>query len=162
MQDDRQFPKLIAFDLEYKSPISFYLDVPEILYALQELSISVALCSRTSAVDLAHDTISKLLLPPPKAQPDSPARPAIAFFDQREIYPGSKTRHFNQLHANTGIAYQDMLFFDDEYRNKEVEELGVTFILVERGMDHATFKRGVDEWRRRHPPEEGVSAKSIE
>lgn len=38
--------------------------------------------------------------------------------------PGSKLRHFKSIHKKTGIAYADMLFFDDESRNKEVEQLG--------------------------------------
>ncbi len=32
-----------------------------------------------------------------------------------------------------------------------VSRLGVTFILVKRGMNNATFKRGLEEWRRQHP-----------
>jgi magnesium-dependent phosphatase 1 len=52
--------------------------------------------------------------------------PAIHFFDHLEIYPGSKIAHFKQLHKITGIPYSEMLFFDDESRNKEVErELGM-------------------------------------
>ncbi|KAE9390948.1 hypothetical protein BT96DRAFT_1001786 [Gymnopus androsaceus JB14] len=45
------------------------------------------------------------------------------------------------------------LFFDDEYRNKEVEALGVTFCLAQNGMDDQTFEKGLAEWRKRHPVE---------
>lgn len=45
------------------------------------------------------------------------------------------------------------LFFDDERRNIEVESLGVTFCLVQKGMDDRTFERGLAEWRKRHPTE---------
>ena len=31
----------------------------------------------------------------------------------KEIYSSSKTKHFAALHAQTGVAYEDMLFFDD-------------------------------------------------
>lgn len=31
----------------------------------------------------------------------------------REIYPDNKGRHFKALHKASGIAYEDMLFFDD-------------------------------------------------
>ena len=78
-----------------------------------------------------------------------------------EIYPGSKLRHFREIHRRTGIPYEQMvsqhsvsislirtltvfppyinpmtvltpqLFFDDEHRNFEVESLGVTMCLVE-------------------------------
>ncbi|TFY83480.1 hypothetical protein EWM64_g533 [Hericium alpestre] len=78
---------------------------------------------------------------------------AIEFFDHMEIYPGSKTKHFKELHKKTGIPYSEMLFFDDERRNKEVEALGVTFVLVRKGLDAGTFEHGLGEWRRRHPEE---------
>jgi len=119
---------------------------------LKKLPLIIAACSRTSAIELAHQVLSSLHVPPSTTNPDDVTRTATSFFDQKEIYPGSKTQHFNQLHTKTGIAYEDMLFFDDESRNKEVEKLGVTFILVQQGMNNAAFNRGLEEWRRRHPP----------
>lgn len=54
------------------------------------------------------------------------------------------------MEKTTGIKHVDMLFFDDEYRNREVEKLGVTFILIGRdGVTRSVFERGVEEWRRR-------------
>ncbi|OJT02616.1 Magnesium-dependent phosphatase 1 [Trametes pubescens] len=70
-----------------------------------------------------------------------------------EIYPGSKIKHFKQLHKKTGIPYSEMLFFDDEHRNKEVESLGVTFCLVKSGVNDRAFESGLVEWRKRHPVE---------
>ena len=37
---------------------------------------------------------------------------------------GSKITHFEKLHQKTGIPYEEMLFFDDERRNSETEQLG--------------------------------------
>jgi len=74
---------------------------------------------------------------------------AITFFQTFEIYPGSKLRHFRSIHKKTGIPYEEMLFFDDEHRNKEVEQLGVTMQLVTKGVDRATFNKGLVEWRKR-------------
>lgn len=31
----------------------------------------------------------------------------------REIYPENKSKHFKKLHKDSGVAYRDMLFFDD-------------------------------------------------
>lgn len=31
----------------------------------------------------------------------------------REIYPDNKAKHFKSLHEASGVAYGDMLFFDD-------------------------------------------------
>ena len=42
-----------------------------------------------------------------------------------------------------------MLFFDDEVRNREVSQLGVTFVLVKRGMTERLFEHGLDKWRER-------------
>jgi magnesium-dependent phosphatase 1 len=63
---------------------------------------------------------------------------------------GSKLKHFEDLKKRTGIGHDDMLFFDDEARNAEVESLGVTFVLIgSDGVTHGAFDKGVEEWRRR-------------
>ena len=57
------------------------------------------------------------------------------FITHFEIYPGSKVAHFESLHQKTKIAYEDMVFFDDEFRNiEEVGHLGVKTVLVENGF----------------------------
>lgn len=50
--------------------------------------------------------------------------------DYFEIYPGSKLRHFASLAEKTGISCHEMVFFDDEQRNREVTKLGVHFFKV--------------------------------
>lgn len=47
------------------------------------------------------------------------------------------------------MGYEDMLFFDDEARNRNVEALGVVMLLVENGVSAAEVDEGVREWRRR-------------
>ncbi|KAH9895664.1 magnesium-dependent phosphatase-1 [Cubamyces lactineus] len=177
-----RLPKLVAFDLDYtlwdlwidthvyppirrvgnavnelrdrhEQKISFYRDIPEILHRLREADVTIAACSRTHAPDLARQALRLLLVPPPAGHKRETPTPAIEFFDQLEIYPGSKIRHFKELHKKTGLPYSEMLFFDDEHRNKEVESLGVTFCLVPNGVDDRTFERGLSEWRKRHPVE---------
>ncbi|KAI0804798.1 magnesium-dependent phosphatase-1 [Irpex lacteus] len=175
-----RLPKLVAFDLDYTlwdlwidthvtpplkrvgvnsvwdkhgEQIEFYRDVPEILHRLREAGVIIAACSRTSAPKLARQALSLLLVPPQVGDKESPPKPAIEFFDQLEIYPGSKLTHFKKLHEKTGLPYSEMLFFDDERRNKEVESLGVTFCLVQHGTDDRTFEHGLAEWRRRHAKE---------
>ena len=59
-------------------------------------------------------------------------------------------KHFRELEKTTGIDYKDMLFFDDEARNAEVESLGVTFMLIgSDGVTKRVFEEGVEEWRKR-------------
>lgn len=75
---------------------------------------------------------------------------ALEYFDYIQIFPGTKTSHFSRIQQASGIAYDEMLFFDDEARNRNVQsELGVTFCLVRDGMTREEVDRGVWEWRRR-------------
>ncbi|CAM9337690.1 unnamed protein product [Laminaria digitata] len=43
----------------------------------------------------------------------SPGVTAGDVIKYREIYPDNKGKHFKRLHKASGIAYKDMLFFDD-------------------------------------------------
>ena len=43
-----------------------------------------------------------------------------------------------------------MLFFDDESRNRNAEELGVVMCLVRDGVTRAEVDRGVESWRKRN------------
>ncbi|RDB21708.1 putative magnesium-dependent phosphatase P8B7.31 [Hypsizygus marmoreus] len=133
---------------KYKYPIKFYHEVPQILHRLRASEVTIAACSRTDAPRLARQALG-LLLVPSNTHQDDPL-PAVNFFHHLEIYPGSKLAHFKKLHEKTGIPYSDMLFFDDEHRNSEVEKLGVTFVLVPRGVNHAAFEKGLAKWRKRH------------
>ncbi len=81
---------------------------------------------------------------------DDRPRRALDFFDAGlEIYPGSKVRHLEALHRRTGIPYDQMLFFDDESRNRDTEALGVTMWLVRDGLTWDEVVGGIREWRRR-------------
>jgi len=75
---------------------------------------------------------------------------AIDYFDHLQIYPGNKTTHFERIHRDSGIEYEDMLFFDDESRNKNVEVLGVTMQLVRDGVTRNEVDAGVRSWRKRN------------
>ncbi|KAJ1331705.1 magnesium-dependent phosphatase 1 [Microdochium nivale] len=77
-------------------------------------------------------------------------RKAIDFFDAGlEIYPSCKIRHFEALHKRTQIPHADVLFFDDESRNRDTETLGLTMWLVRDGVTWAEVVKGIQEWRRR-------------
>ncbi|EXJ55051.1 magnesium-dependent phosphatase-1, partial [Cladophialophora psammophila CBS 110553] len=148
---------------------SFYSEVPHILAAAREKGIVMSLASRTHAPDLARDMLKGLHVPAPtqyesKETRESKLSRAIDLFTHPQIYPGSKTTHFRRLqtqlsndvgghgHGQGGrtIPFEEMLFFDDEGRNRNVEtELGVTFYLVPDGVDREEVDRGVWEWRRR-------------
>ena len=77
-------------------------------------------------------------------------KPALDFFDQLQIFPESKITHFTRIHKDTGIPYEEMLFFDDESRNKNVESLGVIMWLVRDGVTWRELEEGVKSWRKRN------------
>ncbi|KAF7329152.1 hypothetical protein MKEN_00175800 [Mycena kentingensis (nom. inval.)] len=172
----QRLPKLIAFDLDYTlwdmwidthvtpplrrakhgtdvvdrhgTRIEFYPDVGDIIRRLRREGVVVAACSRTHAAQLARQALSLIRIPP-TPETDEEEQAAVELFDNLQIYPGSKIPHFKALHAATGIAYEEMLFFDDERRNREVETLGVTFHLTPQGVDNAIFEAGVKAWNAR-------------
>eukprot|EP01111_Echinosteliopsis_oligospora_P016365 TRINITY_DN6772_c0_g1_i1.p1 TRINITY_DN6772_c0_g1~~TRINITY_DN6772_c0_g1_i1.p1 ORF type:complete len:217 (-),score=38.33 TRINITY_DN6772_c0_g1_i1:111-761(-) len=144
------------------SSFSFYDEVPGILYSARQKGISMGLASRTCAPDLAGIMLKSVVaLPPCTTDEDNQEKQPVKawdFFTYREIYPGCKITHFNSIYTATKkkesdghqVAYEDMIFFDDEERNRDVEEEhGVTFVLVEDGLTRAEVDRGVREWRRR-------------
>ena len=132
----------------HKESWSFYSDIPSLLYQLRSKGIKIAAASRTHAPDLAREVLSLLHLDP--AHTGGKKTRAIEYFDEFEVYPGSKMTHFKSLHRKTGLPYEDMLFFDDESRNMEVDrELGVLMVLVPKGVSLSVFDRGVLAWRKR-------------
>ncbi|WVR09302.1 magnesium-dependent phosphatase-1 [Kwoniella sp. DSM 27419] len=173
--DPDAWPLLVAFDLDYtlwdlwidthispplkrqgdvlnqlidrrRNELSFYREVPSILAELKRRRIHIAAASRTSAPDLAREALGLLLVPSEQGEHVK----AVSYFNTMEIYPGSKLRHFKEIHRKTGIPYDQMLFFDDEHRNFETESLGVTMQLVPpTGTDKKLLKEGLDKWRKR-------------
>ncbi|EXJ64267.1 hypothetical protein A1O7_00603 [Cladophialophora yegresii CBS 114405] len=159
----------------------FYPQVPSILASAREKGIVMSLASRTHAPELAAEMLRGLQVPLSGATTTttrSDALKAWAFFTHPQIYPGTKTTHFRKLQqqlakpARSGsdqnrnqnplqgrtVPFEDMLFFDDEGRNRNVEtDLGVTFCLVPDGVDCDEVDRGVWEWRRRR----GITPKDL-
>ena len=84
-----------------------------------------AVASRTKSVDWAHDLLTQFEL--------------REWLDYIEIFPGDKKQHFNNLKRNSGIDFEEMLFFDDardgKYGNCEpVSSLGVLSVHCPNGI----------------------------
>ena len=70
-----------------------------------------------------------------------------------QIYPGNKQTHFRRIAEASGVALDDMLFFDNEMRNvRDVADLGVTCVHTPDGLTMALWERGLAEFAQAHPP----------
>ncbi|XP_052685860.1 magnesium-dependent phosphatase 1-like [Crassostrea angulata] len=151
-------PKLVVFDLDYTlwpfwidshydapftkisktnvkdchgKQVPFYTDVPKILQKLKTDGIQIGVASRTSCTIEAKELIKCF-------EWDK-------YFDYVQIFPGAKTTHFNNIRRDSGIDYQDMIFFDDEHRNiRDVSKLGVTSFFVPQGVQNEVIRCGFE------------------
>lgn len=132
----------------------FYQDVAGVLSNIREKQILIGAASRTSAPTLARRMLDLLTIPATSSDvaggSAEMSRKAVSLFDHMEIYPGSKIAHFKSLAKKSGLPYEEMLFFDDESRNKNVEELGVVMHLVRDGVTREEVDRGIASWRSRN------------
>ena len=117
--------------------VRFYSDVVSILDLCDERQVATALASRTEQPEWAKELLRLL--------------DVMHRFAFSEIYPSSKLIHFASLFQSTGVAYDRMLFFDDEMRNiREVAELGVTSVFVEDGLTREVFDNGLEQFSKKH------------
>lgn len=101
--------------------IMLYPEVMPILWSLRRNKISTAIASRTGEPSWARQLLSLFEI--------------ADFFDYKEIYPGSKIQHFTRLREQSGISFENMVFFDDEEPNiQDVGSLGVYAVLVCNGI----------------------------
>ncbi|XP_045601335.1 magnesium-dependent phosphatase 1 [Procambarus clarkii] len=153
-------PKLIAFDLDYtlwpfwvdthvdppfrkkkdghivdarSKRVKCYKEVPNVLKWLHDEGYILAAASRTGEVDGANQLL-KLF-------------DWDKYFTYKEIYPGCKVNHFQRIKAKSGYNFSEMIFFDDEHRNKiDLDAIGVLTILVDDGVNEELIRRGLQEF----------------
>ncbi|KAH7460663.1 hypothetical protein PRIC1_006286 [Phytophthora ramorum] len=68
--------------------------------------------------------------------------------DYEAIYPRNKRVHFEQLKKDSGIPYEDMLFFDNEYGNvQDIQRLGVTCAYCPQGLTEGSWIQGMEAFQ---------------
>ena len=147
-------PKLVVFDLDYTfwpcycemyepdHPARVFDSALGVLQALHEHDVPMAVASRTPTPDVAWSFLHQLRV--------------VERFCNVQIIPAQDgcdhvtaqkdLEHFPNLKRETGVAYEDMLFFDDEVQNvTRVSRLGVSCILVDRatGIHHHALREGL-------------------
>ncbi|KNC20647.1 hypothetical protein FF38_01470 [Lucilia cuprina] len=169
-ETNSRFPKLIVVDLDYTiwpfwcdthisgsikptytgedkvvdsrgDKYGLYKDIPKIFVEIRD-SPHMSLCSASRT---ANPRMAQTLLTMLKVEDKS----CTTYFSHTAWGTGSKVRHLQELHLHTGVDYSDMLFFDDEIRNQDVERaLGVCFYEVSAGLTYDAFQSGIELWRR--------------
>ncbi|KAG1175929.1 hypothetical protein G6F36_011029 [Rhizopus arrhizus] len=169
----KRFPKLIVFDLDYtlwpewidctygppykyneetnsvidkqKEELKLFEHTTRIISFIKSLpDTQIAIASRTHAPEWARKLLSLLRIP------ELDNITLLEAIDYMEIYPSSKIKHFKALSEKSGIPCHEMLFFDDEQRNREVAKLGVHFVLVDSrtGITPTQFENALDAFEK--------------
>ncbi|CAH9131072.1 unnamed protein product [Cuscuta epithymum] len=156
MKSFPSLPRLVVIDLDYTlwpfychsrsehDYAELFPQAREILVALYEMGVGVAIASRTPTPNIARVFLLKLGLG--------------SIFIAKEMFPSRspKTEHFERIHRRTMVPYNQMLFFDDEKRNIDAaSQMGVTSVLVTNGINLKALYEGLSAFHQRHilPPQ---------
>ena len=141
--------------------VKCYPEVPEILSILKGLGYSLGIASRFVftqnmfiPVLINHSLSSEPK--PSKKQNNGRWRSVTSleqllklfqwnqYFDYKQIFAGCKVTHFNNIKKESGLPFNQMIFFDDENRNiRDLSAKGVVSILVERGVTKKVVNDGI-------------------
>ncbi|KAI9493457.1 magnesium-dependent phosphatase-1 [Zychaea mexicana] len=155
-----RLPKMVVFDLDYtiwetwidctsgppfaysaeenviygrgRENVKLFKDITAIFALIKSFpDTKIGIASRTHTPDWARAALKMLRVPELGGAPTLQSQ-----IDIIEAYPSSKIKHFQALEKKSGISCEEMIFFDDEWRNKEVTTLGVQF-------NHVDTRKGV-------------------
>lgn len=108
---------------------------------IKDKGIRIACASRTIAPSMAREFLSLLKI-------NDEYGTALDVMEFIEMHDDEKRIHMRRIHKDSGVPFTEMLFFDDEPRNKIVEKLGVTMLLVDDGVSFRVLDAGIEQWRR--------------
>eukprot|EP00946_MAST-07B_sp_MAST-7B-sp1_P005120 g5120.t1 len=126
--------------------MQFLGDARGILTALADPSgpflsagVKIVYVSRTSYPEYAFPLLDVMRLAPGKE-----SMADVGEQELHQIYPNCKVEHFSKIHEASGIAYDEMLFFDNEQRNiTDVKALGVKCVYTPEGLFWQHFRDGL-------------------
>ncbi|MGC8802514.1 MAG: magnesium-dependent phosphatase-1 [Bacteroidales bacterium] len=108
--------------------IQLYPDVWDIIRMLKQQKRQIAIASRTEQPAWAKQILDLLEL--------------RSWVDYEEIFPDRKIFHLQHIHKQSGIPFNQMVFFDDEQRNiADVITLGVTTEWVQNGINRELVEK---------------------
>ena len=141
----------------YGRPSNAFCDVPALISALVDAGIPIAYASRNPSAGPVEALLRCIAIPPPKSQPHVrtlwDALPSRALYHAYSSagYGRGKARHFAAIRSACGVAYKDMLFFDDLHDNiVHAQAQGTTSVhLGRRGLTNEAMAAGIRGWRER-------------
>lgn len=113
-----------------------YANSTEILQRLSVLGYKIGIASRTGSIKDANSLVKLFNWE--------------QYIDHKEIYPGCKVQHFKKFKKDSGIPFEQMLFFDDEERNiTDINQLGAVAIYVDSGVSNKVVAEGIEYFVRK-------------
>lgn len=136
----------------YGRPADPYLEVPDIVLAIVKAGIPVAYASRNPSTDDIEELLIRIEISPELSLWD--AMPSYDYFHVYSSggYGRGKAKHFDAIQKATGIAYENMLFFDDLPDNiVHAKAMGITSVLVNEktGLNWDAMRVGLLEFRQK-------------
>ncbi|KAL3661995.1 hypothetical protein V7S43_012802 [Phytophthora oleae] len=108
----------------------------------------VAIASRTGEIEAAKECMRLIEVSIKKDGEDAKMKTLEEIASYVEIYPTCKVAHFKKFLQQSDVAYKDMLFFDDEYRNiQDVSRLGVTCQYCPDGVTWGAWIQGMQAYQ---------------
>lgn len=108
-------------------------------------STEVAVASKTTEPQWAK-TCMRLM---DVALEDGTKKSLHSVVDYEAIYPRNKRVHFEQLKEQSGVEYEDMLFFDNEFGNiRDISKLGVVCNYCPNGLSDGAWLQGMEDFQK--------------
>jgi magnesium-dependent phosphatase 1 len=141
-----------------------YKDVQSIIAAAVDAGITIAYASRNPSAGPIEALLRAIPIAPRKYSDVDSLWAALPSRDYFHAYSSGgakgKTKHFAAIQAASGVAYEDMVFFDDVDDNlMRAREMGIISVKMgPRGLWWDDLEMGVRRWRARIYQQEELEA----